>query len=272
MIVDLILTASDEPAQKSLHSLIEILSDFIPNSEDLLVQMREGQRLASAIALIAVERALPQGSNHESRAGFLLETCNGDCVHGMVFSGTIGRFDFRKVEFRHCSFEQVTFANCKFDETSSFRECRFTGPPFLAHTQGLGAAQFIDCVLDAEATAVINAAKVNDGKRQYTSDDLRNDIGSVIGKFIIKGGIGLKSVQDQHLLRGTISSSRYREDILDAIRVSIIQPHHISGKSREGFNVIPTAEGAVKFYASNNVFTGPLRDVFERLQKKLHLK
>lgn len=38
-----------------------------------------------------------------------------------------------------------------------------------------------------------------------------------------------------------------------------------------GYNVRAHAAEAVKFYAANNVFTGPIREAFDRLKLRLSL-
>jgi len=40
-------------------------------------------------------------------------------------------------------------------------------------------------------------------------------------------------------------------------------------RNTNGFHIREPAEEAVKFYASNNVLTGPLDEAFNRLSKKL---
>jgi hypothetical protein len=70
---------------------------------------------------------------------------------------------------------------------------------------------------------------VKEGKKKYSTEDLRTDIHSVISKFIIKGGIGLKSVEARNLQKGPISASRYRDEITDALIATVLEEHHISG-------------------------------------------
>jgi hypothetical protein len=125
-------------------------------------------------------------------------------------------------------------------------------------------------VLDPEAEALFNSERIREGKRKYSSEDLRADIHGVITKFIIKGGIGIRSVEARNLQKGPISASRYRSEILDVLKSLVFEDHHISGAGG-GYNVRKDAVEAVKFYAANNVFTGALREAFERLQKKLSL-
>jgi hypothetical protein len=60
-------------------------------------------------------------------------------------------------------------------------------------------------------------------------EDLQNDIMYVIDKFIIKGGVGLKSVEHRNLSRGVIASSNHRNEVVDAISSQLLEEHHISG-------------------------------------------
>src|SRR5262249_21655696 len=151
-----------------------------------------------------------------------------------------------------------------------FHQCDFKGGVGPVQCTGFGGAQFVDCSQDPEVEAIINNERVKEGKRKYSSDDLRADIHSVVSKFIIKGGIGLKSVESRNLVKGSISVSRYRDEILSVLESTVLEKHHISGAG-DGYNIRKDAVEAVKFYAANNVFTGPLREAFERLQKQLGL-
>ena len=117
---------------------------------------------------------------------------------------------------------------------------------------------------------MFNSLQVNEGKKKYTVDVLRADMNSIIVKFIIKGGIGLKSVEARNLSKAPISASRHKDEILAALIASVLDEHHISGASG-GYNIRKEAVEVVKFYAVNNVFTGVLREVFEKLVTKLSL-
>ena len=134
--------------------------------------------------------------------------------------------------------------------------------------EGLGSVSFIDPTFDPEAEAILNSVRIAEGRKKYASDDLRMDMRSVLVKFLIKGGIGLKTVEARNLNRGPISASRYREEILDTLKSMLLEEHHISGATT-GYNIRKDCVEAVKFYAANNVFTGTLREVFEKLEKKL---
>jgi hypothetical protein len=57
---------------------------------------------------------------------------------------------------------------------------------------------------------------------------------------------------------------------MDVLKGTVLEEHHISG-GLAGFHVRDDASEAVKFYAANNVFTGALREAFEKLQKRLGL-
>ena len=150
-----------------------------------------------------------------------------------------------------------------------FRYCHFVGGNPPLHCEGLGSATVeLSCRLDSEAESLFNSARVKEGRRDYSEADLRADVASVFDKFIIKGGIGIKTVDENNLGRGAISVSRFKNEILAAIG-AIVEEHHISGTSKRGFNIRDEAREAMKFYATNNVFTGPLRDIYDQLKRKL---
>jgi hypothetical protein len=272
-VVDLVRmqTSADDDALLQLEQIVRAMSAGGDKRDGTLIRPGDGPRLASVLALIAVERFLPRGSSHQERTRLLVRLTGPSQITGLSFSGTIARYDFKDITFEYCRFERVTWANCKFDDSSAFRHCQFIGGAPPVHCEGFGSVQ-VDlgtCMLDAEADALFNSARVKEGHRQYSVDDLRTDLGSVINKFIIKGGIGLKTVDASNLRKGAISGSRYKDEIFEVLTNTVLDQHHISGTSDRGYNVREGAKEAVRFYATNNVFTGPLREAFERLKKRL---
>ncbi len=269
MIVDIIRRETDsEAAIIQIRRIIQSMPPLQNQNLELPTRPNDGCRLAAIIAVTTVERFFPKGSSHKERSDLMLRLYGGDKILNVNFTGTIGRYDFAGITFQNCKFDRVTWANCKFDDTTNFIQCQFIGgiPPLQC--TGFGSAQLVDCRLDAEANAIFNSIRVKEGKKKYSAEDLRADIQCVINKFVIKGGIGLRSVELHNLTRGTISTSRYRDEIIEMLTSMVIEEHHISGKPG-GYNVREEAIEAVKFYAGNNVLTGLLRDCFEKLQKKL---
>jgi hypothetical protein len=256
---------SAEAALDQLSKICRALSSPLTTSSP---RANDGRRLAATIALIAVDRLLPSGSNHADRAQFLLRICGGNAVEVLDFNGTIARYDFRGILFNRCRFDRTTWANCRFDETTNFTRCDFLGGNPPVHCEGLGSATLVDCRLDPEAEAVLNSVRVRENKKNYSADELRSDINSVLAKFVIKGGVGLKTINELHLTRGTIGVSRHRAEIMEELLSHVLETHKISG-GIVGYNVRPDVVEAVKFYAANNVFTGPLRDAFDRLRATL---
>ncbi len=267
-IVDLLQKGySTELALAHLSKICQALSAPSPVG---LSRTSDGRRLAGTIALIAVDRLISGGSSHIERAEFLLQICGGDAVEALDFSGTIARFDLRGVRFRRCRFDHSTWANCKFDETTVFSQSEFLGGNPPAHCEGLGSASMSECTLDPEAEAMLNGIRVKEGRKKYSVDELKSDVSSVLSKFIIKGRVGLKTINELHLNRGTIGASRHRDEIMEVLVSTILEQHKISG-GIVGYNVRAEAVEAVKFYAANNVFTGPIREAFDRLKLRLSL-
>lgn len=271
-IVDIV--RREDQAGISLQTLETIISAMTPAPEvieDTKERLFDGRRLASVIALLAVEEFLPKGSSHSERTALLLLLCGKDSIRGLTFTSTIARYDFRGVTFYRCKFERTVWANCKFDEYTRFKNCKFEGGVPPVHCEGFGNILLVDCRLDPEAEAIINSARVKLGKKQYSSDDLLSDMQSVINKFIAKGGAELREVDYRRLGRGPISASRYKDEIIEVLSAMILEDHQAGGLTKIEFGVRKDAIESVKFYATNNVFTGPLKEAFDRLQQRLSL-
>jgi hypothetical protein len=269
MIVD-IVSASDsgEPIEDVLKALIGGLGTARSKVAD---SWSESHWLAAVIALHSVERCSGKG-DHKERKACLIRLLNESEIAGLAFNGTVARFDFRNTHFRKCRFDRVTWANCEFDKDTVFRNCQFIGGATPNYTRGFGLARFEECLIDTEAMTWINMVQVAEGKRRYTADDLAADIHSVINKFVVRGGLGLRTVHSRHLKSGVISQSKHRDAIISVLMSVVLEEHHVSGSSGPGIHVRPQAEEAVRFYTSNNFMTGPLRDAYERLRRKLDLE
>lgn len=85
-----------------------------------------------------------------------------------------------------------------------------------------------------------------------------------------RGGF-LQTVEQRNMKRGTIRGSKYADDVIEALVSSVLESHHISGVPEGGYNVREDAVDAVRFFASNGVLTGRLKDVYNSLATKLQL-
>lgn len=227
-------------------------------------------RLAAAILLTGVDRLLPRGSSHRERAVLLGRLAGPGPIRKFVFTTTIARFDLTGSVLEECTFEQVTWANCQFDDTTCFRRCEVYGGG-LMHTTGFGSARIESCRLDLDAASWVKSAQIREGKRLYDAADLRSDLEGIVAKFLVRGGPGLKTVSERNLTRGRISTSRHKDSILEAVKKLVIEPHHVSGISEKGYNIRESAQEALRFWATNNVLTGPLAVAFEELRERLRL-
>ena len=299
-------TSEGEPGQKSLRAflakqrlspgqmadlasmLIDLAADATPSSEvrayvgNVVKQIlraaradtdaagsRDGRALATTIAMKAVDKCMPTGTAHKDRADFLLEIVNGPPIAGVVFSGTIARIDFSDLMFSDCRFDRVMWANARLNGKTVFKKCHFVGG-LAEHTMGLGLCQFDHCTWDDEAKEMIRVASTREGGRVYTREDLRADIGAVIGRFVSGGGF-LQTLHKRDLKRGTIRQSKHGDQIIEHIVARLLGGHHISGAPEGGYNVRANAKESVLFFASNGVFSGPLKDTYEELVRRLKL-
>lgn len=269
-LVDMVIKDLDEGQSNA--RLRELIKSMSSNNSPKAEFANDGSRLAGIVTLTAVERTLPRGSSHSERSALLLHLCGTESVSDLTFSGTIARFDFRAVTFARCRFESVAWANCKFDSATEFIECHFVGGVPLAHCEGFGRVNMLRCRLDPTVEAILNSERVHEGKKLYSSDDLKSDIHSIIQRFIVRGGLGLKYVESSTLTKGTISVSKHRDEVVNMLKSTVLEEHKLPGSTpRIGYKVRTEAVEAVKFFATNNVFTGPLREAYEKLKQRLAL-
>jgi len=269
MIVDVAAEKTERSGKAFVASIVEQILSAARVGTDSAVN-RDGRTLATTIAMKAVDKDVPSGSAHKERAGVLLEILHGPPVAGVAFSGTIARMDFGGVTFRDCRFERVMWANVRLDDSTVFESCHFVGG-LAERTVGLGLCEFKNCTWDEEAEAMIRLAQTRDGRRKYSQEDLKADLGRIIGKFVNRGGF-LQTVEARNLKRGTIRSSKYADDVVAQVVSRLLEHHNISGATEGGYNVRDDSKDAVRFYASNGVFSGPVKEVYEGLVRKLNLE
>jgi hypothetical protein len=271
-IVDLVRVGrSEQEARAFVASMISAFAPSTGVSRGAPTLPTDNRRLAAVLLLTAVDRFAPPGSARNERSACLIELAGGEKIAGISFTGAISRFDLRSVKFHACTFEHVTWANCRFDDTTIFDNCDLIGGVAPVHCQGFADVDLSNSRMDYQATAWINSLQIAEGKRSYSADDLKNDMRIVVSKFVNRGGLGLKTLTEGNLAKGPIQSSRYKLEILTELKSTVLDQHDVSGTSEKGFHVRPEAQEAVKFFATNNVFTGPLREAYDHLRSDLRL-
>ncbi|MEQ1709739.1 MAG: NACHT domain-containing protein [Terricaulis sp.] len=254
-----------EDPDRELESARRLMENFLDSSD-------RGNCLLPNLAMILgfalVDAKLPKGSERKERTDLLMSLLPRGSLSGLRIDDSVSRFDFSEVIFERCQFENVRWNNCRFSKATIFRNCKFVGGG-VDHCDGFGGAVFEACEFDHAALSSVQSEQVAEGVRAYTRTDLERDVGILIMKFAPKGGFVLKSVRRSNLYTGPFGKVRHRSEILEELERSILEDHRISQVAEGGLNVKSTAEEAVRFYATNNVFVGPLKEAVERLARKL---
>ncbi|HEV7743757.1 MAG TPA: hypothetical protein VGO56_02060 [Pyrinomonadaceae bacterium] len=240
-----------------------------PTSESAVPQHRAA-RLAATLALQSLDELKPKAS-HVERTKFLQRLCDRESLSALTFSGTVARLDLHGMRFVDCRFERVVWANCQFDKHTVFQKCTFEGLASPQHSEGFGYTQFVDCRLDPEAERVVEMARVKAGIKRYSTEELRADIDNILRKFIAKGGVGLKSVDSRYILLGEIADSPNKEVVLEVLCESALEGRQLQGHTKVEYRVRKEAEDEMKFYATNNVLTGALKRLSDKLSRRLML-
>jgi hypothetical protein len=264
------------------HDLAEMVVSMIPSSEGnsvvsaidgILKCLRSDQpsRFGAFLAMIATNRFKPKGFSRRERGEFFNSIFQDNTVTDLSFSGTVSGLDLHETIFSGCEFDKVAFVNCEFGPNTRFVKCRFLGSLSALRCSGFTSAKRSDCKYDQTARDYFDAMEIEGGSRSYSSNALRRDFECVIEKFIGSNRTSICAIRTSNLIRGPIGVSKYKSQIIDAFMSRILETHHISGISEGGINVRSECMDAIKFYASNNVFTGPLRQVFDQLERDLGL-
>ncbi len=254
-----------------LQTLVRGLAD--PRPSDMAVRAPGGgPSLRGALLLRAVDRRADAHATREERGQVLRELVGGSMVEGVRLGGAITRLDLRSVEFRHCLFQGVTWVNCEFNASTKFDRCEFAGSSAAPRSEGLADVSFHNCRFDGESQRWFENSLLTAGKRRYSGEDLKADITAVVRQFLSKSGVGVKTVRRTALGRGAIAESPHRDEVIEELLKIVLTEHHLSGVKEGGVSVRPEAEDCVKFYAVNNVLTGPLAEVFDRLKRDFKIR
>lgn len=219
----------------------------------------------TTLALIVVNKLLPPGSAHAERTGELVQLHPNKILDNLCFTGTVSRFDFSGISFSNCRFYNVNWANCTFDQGTTYKHCHFFGG-VVSSCKGFGLANWsADCTQDDEARTLIDSERIRSGKRKYNDEDLRLDLQALLRKFVPRESLGIKSIIEKHLMSGQIATSINGETVTDEFKKQILEMHDISGLESKGLHIKESAKDAVIHWAANGVFTGPLAELFDRL-------
>jgi len=220
--------------------------------------------IAASLAILAVNEELPRGADKLERRQ-LFQRIIGGPISRLHFSDTLTNFNFRGVEFLRCRFENLTFVRCEFDKSTRFVGCRFHGVASLG-SKRLGEAVFSpDCTMDPEFRRLLALDAAGAGASRYTVDDLRADVELALVTLLPSETRPPAPITEEELLRGRIGGSPLRNQIIAALRRDILRDDAeapIKGSMRLSNTALP----AVLFHRANGVFTGPLIELWERLQ------
>lgn len=226
-------------------------------------------RLAFELALRSLEQPNWKSSSLEERTKGLLCFLGDSPVTKWAIHGALSRFDLRHLRFEDCRFDQTFWSKVKFDGSTEFVNCRFSGGGSV-NCEGFGLARIVGGSRDTEAESFIRREQISAGKKRYAAEDLKADIRSAVLKFANSSATGFRTLKSTSLKSGTFGHSRHRDEIVAQLERSVIQSITISGVTGGGYKVRPEAEESIRFIAQNNVLTGPLKDSFERLKQSLN--
>jgi len=213
------------------------------------------RKLAVLIALRWVDAAQLKSSKERSEC--LQNIFPNRELRLLPFSGAIARYDFSNTTFTRCKFNHVRWGNCKFSSNTVFDSCNFFGSGSANHCSDFGLADWRNTIADNDGQAFIDSLRIASGTKAYDLNDLKVDIDSILKKFFVAGGSGFKRVNVHHIKSGHISSSRFKDRIINGLSGHVIELISGPGTSEKSYyEVRASAIDAMHFYASNNVYIG----------------
>lgn len=231
-------------------------------------------KLAGSALFLLTQRLIVASDRSErsyALADFLAEdgSISNRLFHQVVFAGHVRAFDFAKASFVGCTFVNVVFKNCHFDETSVFDGCDFLG--ILEFESCSGAEQLKvtqNCSLSGHAELAFDqllARPTRDSTRRTFAEEAML---AALRKF--RGQFGFTSIQYRRRLAGIPATNPYHSTVWDFLfRHKIIERHHISNVADGGMNVRDDSlvRKDVRAYIDNGVIGPILRHVIDDIIK-----
>jgi hypothetical protein len=225
------------------------------------------RKLAVTVAFRSVEaKKLKQKLD---RAKYLRSLFPDGEFNCLPFFGGVAKFDFSGMIFKSCTFDHVRWGNCKFDSNTTFNNCIFTGTGSANHCTNFGLANWSGLITDSESQAFIDSLRIADGTKSYDVNDLKADMDAVLKKFFSAGGLGFKKINTNHIKTGHISASRNRDEVIEILCKKVISLVEAGASGKSYYEVSSTSKEALRFFATNNVYTGDIKTAFNELTKSL---
>ncbi|MDO8772021.1 MAG: NACHT domain-containing protein [Burkholderiaceae bacterium] len=226
-------------------------------------------QFAGKLALLAAGKAHGRGSDRTERTNALMYLLPEGQLVGIQFVGTMSGLDLRDLTISNCHFDTVTFANCRFSNTTHFVNCRFTELRVTNCEQFGGIAWGTTNKLDDLSRRLVDAEMVMAGRKSYTDEDLFADLDCLIRRFLPRETSGFKNIEERNLSRGLIGHSVHKNLIIDAFKKHCLNCHPVAG--HPVYSVMEKEKPAFVFYVGNGVVTGELAEIKEELRKKVGL-
>lgn len=184
-------------------------------------------------------------NNKKERTKFVLDHLCMDAgkheLKNAAIYGQISGLDFSGLRVEGCSFKDLEFRNCAFDEETAFINCEFTGELHFESCQGAGKSQRHKIVCSDAAEAAWSKAAGRVAAVVITESLARSAFREILRKFV--GQFGINSIKDADKNSGAIGRNIARDAAWAAlIKHGIIGRHEISGVSEGGLHIIDEPE------------------------------
>jgi hypothetical protein len=224
----------------------------------------------SALFHLAQRLAQRSESSKTGRTSLLFEYLGmpSPVIQLSIF-GQISSLDLSGINFVKCTFKDVEFHNCTFNDLTHFSDCRFDGNLAFVNCRLPGSVSLSNCELseDAEQEWDQQAGRVS--RSVITEKSGKSALREILRRFI--GPFGFSSIKDANKNSGIIKRNPCGETAWDElIRGKILERHHISGVPDGGLNVAddPEIRHEVRSFLDNAALGPRLQRVLETILKR----
>ncbi len=263
-------TIQDEMAFENIKILLQQLIIRSAKYETFEEIANKANKLATTLSLIAIDALSGTGETSAERTKKYISLLPDNEIANLYFIRTVSKLDLSNVKIHKCVFENVTFANCQFNDKTVFQKCIFVGGN-IAYCKNFGLSKFLDIKTDQAADRIIKMCQTNDGAKFYDKDDLRHDMSEFIHKFTDKGTVKVKNVAESNFFTGVFGRSTKRNDIIKIMKKHLVEPHFLSRGPDTTYTIRNDAVDSFRHFLTNGVFTGQLAIAYEELKEKFHL-
>jgi hypothetical protein len=244
-------------------------ADWVTRSAERFKDVRHDAVASAGLMHLLLQLARDHSGGSRQEPVETLLTILGDSsarsFTNLRLSGIVQGLDLRNILFSECLLVDVEFVNCIFGGDTIFSRCRLEGKFSYDYCDGLGDAEFRDCILSPSARSSLQRAQQGRRRIPITEEQIKEALTEVLRRFR-RGPAGFLTRRQDGVRRGTSRVVAFSDTLLDALSSAGVFRTFLS-HGNQMYGVEDTH--AVRVYLDNGLSVGTVKAALEHLRRKL---